>query len=109
MTTGFAFILLIAGVFMGNVVTRYAPLIILSKKELSEPVKKWMSFIPVSIFAALVASDAFFIDSSFVLNPIENYKIIPLILVFVIALRTKSLFWSVVTGILGMILTVYIL
>lgn len=109
MTSGIGFVLLIIGIFIGNIITRYVPLVFLSKKELSTPVKKWMSFIPVSIFAALVASDAFFIDSTFVLNPLKNTKILPSILVLIIALKTKSLFWSVVTGILGMVFMVYLL
>lgn len=95
-------LVLILGMAIVTFIPRFFPLLLLSKKEISPSFSRWMSFIPVSIFAALVASDIFFWESSFSLNPFRNIKLIPSILVFVVAYKTKSLLWSMVTGVLLM-------
>lgn len=95
-------LILIIGMAVVTYIPRFIPILLLSKKEISPAFSRWMSFIPVSIFAALVASDIFFWESSFSLNPIENIKLIPSILVLVVAFKTKSLLWSMLVGVLLM-------
>jgi len=102
MTTG-EFIFLLTGTSLATFLPRYLPIIFLARRELSPAIKRWMSYIPVSIFAALVAQDAFFIEAGFELNPLVNVKIIPTILTFIVAVLTKSLLWSVITGIVSMV------
>lgn len=96
--------LLIIGMAIVTYIPRFLPILLLSKKEISPSLSRWMSFIPVSIFAALVASDMFFWEDSFSLQPIENIKLIPSALVLIVAYKTKSLLWSMISGILSMTL-----
>lgn len=67
-----------------------------------------MSFIPVSIFAALIFSDIFFWENQFNVDPIKNVKLIPTVVVFFIAYKTKNLLWSMAIGIIAISLMVYI-
>lgn len=90
---------LVAGMAVVTFIPRFFPLLLLSKKEISPSLSRWMSFIPVSIFAALVASDIFFWEGAFTINPIVNIKLIPSVVVMLIALKTRSLLWSMIVGI----------
>jgi len=64
-----------------------------------------MNFIPVSIFAALVASDVFLTDSAeLALNPFTNPLIIPSIIVFVVSKKTEHMLLSVFVGIVSVFL-----
>lgn len=101
-------LILIIGMAVVTFVPRFFPLLLLSKKEISPSFSRWMSFIPVSIFAALVASDIFFWEGSFSLHPFRNIKLLPSILVLIVAYKTKSLLWSMVSGVFSMAL-LYIL
>lgn len=92
-------ILLIIGMAVVTFLPRFLPLLLLSKKEVSPSLSRWMSFIPVSIFAALVASDIFFWEGVINVNPVHNIKLLPSIITLLIALKTKSLLWSMTTGV----------
>lgn len=92
-------ILLIIGMAVVTFLPRFLPLLLLSKKEISPSLSRWMSFIPVSIFAALVASDIFFWEGLFNVNPVHNIKLLPSLLTLLVSLRTKSLLWSMATGV----------
>lgn len=93
------FIILLVGTFLASFATRYLPLVFLAKKDLSSEFKEWMNFIPVTIFAALVAADIFFIDNTFSLNIFENQLLIPSALVLLVSLKTKSLIYALLFGI----------
>ena len=97
-------LILIIGMAVVTYLPRFLPILLLSKKEISPSFSRWMSFIPVSIFAALVASDVFFWEGSFDLNAVQNIKLLPSVLVLFVAYRTKSLLWSMVIGVLSMTL-----
>lgn len=90
---------LIGGMAVVTFFPRFFPLLLLSKREISPSLSRWMSFIPVSIFAALVASDIFFWEGAFRIDPLLNIKLIPSLLVILIASKTKSLLWSMIAGI----------
>lgn len=97
------FILIIAMAIV-TFLPRFIPLVFFSKREISPAFSRWMTYIPVSIFAALVASDIFFWNESFNLNPLLNIKLIPSIVVLFVAYKTKSLLWSMIIGIIGITL-----
>lgn len=100
---------LIAGMAVVTFLPRFLPVIALTKREISPALGRWMSYIPVTIFAALVASDIFFWEEKFSLNPLENIKLIPSVVVFFIAYKSKSMLWSMVCGITGITLLWYFL
>lgn len=99
---------LILGMALVTYLPRVLPMLVLSNRSIPENISKWMSFIPVSIFAALIFSDIFFWESQFTIDPIKNIKLIPSVLVFFIAYKTKNLLWSMAFGILAISLMVYI-
>lgn len=100
---------LIIGMAIVTYVPRFLPMLLLSKKEISPSFSKWMSYIPVSIFASLVASDIFFWETDFNIDPLANLKLIPTFLVLIVAVKTKSLLWSMITGITSMTVLWFIL
>lgn len=100
---------LIFGMAIVTFLPRFLPMIALTKREISPALGRWMSYIPVTIFAALVASDIFFWEESFNVNPLANIKLIPSIVVFLIAYKSKSMLLSMVCGIAGITLLWYFL
>lgn len=48
------------GLGLSGIIPRIFPLFVLRDKKLSPEIVKWMSYIPVTIFSALVFSDIFF-------------------------------------------------
>ncbi|MBC9824355.1 MAG: AzlD domain-containing protein [Carnobacterium inhibens] len=99
---------LIFGMALVTYLPRVLPMLVLSNRSVPEKISKWMSFVPVSIFAALIFSDVFFWESQFNVNPIVNIKLLPSVLVFIVAYKTKSLLWSMVLGIAAIALMVYL-
>lgn len=49
----------IAGMAVINFVVRFAPLALLTRFEMPPTIKRWLSFIPISVMGALVASEVF--------------------------------------------------
>lgn len=47
----------IIGMGLANFTIRFLPIAILSRFNLPEPVTRWLSFVPVSVMGALVASE----------------------------------------------------
>ena len=98
---------LILGMAIVTYIPRVLPMLVLSNRSVPDKISKWMSFIPVSIFAALIFSDIFFWEGQFNVDPIHNIKLIPSVVVFFVAYKTKSLLWSMVLGITAITLMVY--
>lgn len=96
------FLILLIGTSFASFSTRYLPFVFLSKIDLSNEMKEWMNFIPVTIFAALVASSIFFPEQGFSINPITNPYLIPSILVLVVSVKFNSMIVSIVTGIFAL-------
>ncbi|WP_035051599.1 AzlD domain-containing protein [Carnobacterium pleistocenium] len=101
-------LLLILGMAVVTYLPRVLPLLVLSNRSIPTKVSKWMSFIPVSIFSALIFSNIFFWESQFNVNPLVNIKLVPSILVFFVAYKTKNLLWSMAIGIAAITLMVYL-
>ncbi|MDO5375825.1 AzlD domain-containing protein [Staphylococcus rostri] len=91
----------LSAVILSCIVTllvRVTPLVLISRLELSEKVIKWLSFIPITLFTALVVDgliqqhDGTF---GYTINWIFLIALVPTIL---IALRTRSLTMTVIVG-----------
>lgn len=52
-----AIVTVIAGMAIANFVLRVTPIAILSQRDLPAPVMRWLSFVPISVMGALVASE----------------------------------------------------
>ncbi|KMT62716.1 hypothetical protein X559_0999 [Paenilisteria newyorkensis] len=70
--------------------------------QISEPVLKWLSYIPLCIFSALIIE-------SFMTNGAEGFQIhwlelVAVIATLIISLITRSLLWTVILGVVIMAL-----
>lgn len=97
----------ILGLGLTTMLPRIIPLFALENRDLSPLLVKWMSYIPVTIFSALVFSDIFFWEEQFSLHPLENLKLLPSVIVALISLKMDNLFVSMIVGVLAISLMVW--
>lgn len=93
--------LIIVGTAMVTFIPRVLPLMILTRFELPDWATRWLSFVPISVMAALVGQELFITDGEISLgeNILEISAAIP---TFFVAIKTKSLLATVVVGILSL-------
>ncbi|MFF2482408.1 AzlD domain-containing protein [Paenibacillus sp. NPDC058071] len=91
--------LMIVGAALLTFLPRVVPLIVLSRMELPEWAIRWLDYVPISVMAALVGQELFVQKGQFsLLNNIELLAAIPTVLV---AIKTKSLLGTVITGMIS--------
>ncbi|HCF70810.1 MAG TPA: AzlD domain-containing protein [Syntrophomonas sp.] len=94
---------MILGVSVVSLLPRILPVALLSRHEFPEPLKKWLSYVAPAVLGALTAlsvlAPAGKIDIS-----TGNLYIWAFIPTFLVALKTRSLFYSLLTGIICMAL-----
>ena len=96
----------------GGLVTflpRWLPIIALKNARIPIWFQKWMSFLPVSIFSALIASDIFFWEGNVSLNILDNAKLLPSLVTAVVGYYSKNMILSVIVGIVSISLMVWVL
>lgn len=96
----------------GGLVTflpRWIPIFALKNARIPLWFQKWMSFLPVSIFSALIASDIFFWEGKVSLNALDNAKLLPSLVTALVAYYSKNMILSVIAGIAGISFMVWIL
>lgn len=83
-----------------TVLPRVLPITILSKIRLNKNVEEFLTYIPLSILAALIAVELLTVDNKFSIqgNSLELLAAIPTVLV---ALRKNNLLLTVVVGIVS--------
>ncbi len=99
--------LLILGLTLVTFIPRVLPLFLLKNKDLSPEFVKWMSYIPVTIFSALVFTDIFFYNNQFMLHPLENLKLLPSLVVALVSIKWNNLFGSIIVGIAAILLMMW--
>lgn len=99
-------LLIIIGAGIVTFIPRVLPLMVLSKLKLPEWAMRWLNYVPVSIMAALIASELLIQDGkiSLVSNKIELLAAVP---AFLIAVRTRSLLGTVICGIVSVMILRY--
>ncbi|MFL0438671.1 AzlD domain-containing protein [Bacillus pumilus] len=91
---------LILGCMIVTVIPRVVPFIFVRSIELPEVVLKWLSFIPICIFTALIAEHLFIHTTTGV--TIHRMYLAVLVPTVVIAVWTKSLSLTVLVGVMLM-------
>lgn len=96
-------VLLILGTAVVTLIPRVLPLALLSRFNLPNWFVRWLSYVPIAVLAALLAQSVLFSDGALniALNNLALLAVIPTLL---IAVRTRSLIWTVVTGVAAMAL-----
>lgn len=80
---------------------RVIPLMILSRFELPEWIERWLSFVPIAVMAALIGQELFLHDGKWI--PLgSNLNLLAAIPAFIVAIKTRSLLLTVVTGVLSL-------
>lgn len=91
--------LLIAGMMLVTFVPRYLPLAFVNHFNLSPFFIHSLSYIPVAVLSAIVAQNVFYLENILTAS-LDNNRLIVAILAIFIALYTKSLWWTVIVGLI---------
>lgn len=90
-------IAVIVGMFAVTYISRALPLVALSRARMPWWLERWLAHVPVAVLASLAASSVFVADGR--LAPVgENLYLLASLPTLVVAVRTRSLLLSVVTG-----------
>ena len=87
----------IIGMAIANFAIRFTPLALLSRVELPEWLRRWLSYIPVSAMATLVAAEVLRPDGEW-LSPLGNPYLWATVLTGLFYWRTRSFLGSTVAG-----------
>lgn len=101
-------IIVILGSALVTYLPRFIPILAFRNANLPIWFQKWMGYLPISIFAALIATDVFFWEEQLDLNFLANLKLIPSIVTIIIAYKTKSMIHSILAGVLSIALLVWL-
>ncbi|WP_042457044.1 AzlD domain-containing protein [Neobacillus dielmonensis] len=96
-------LIIIIGTALVTFLPRVLPLMVLSRFELPEWGTRWLSFVPISVMAALVGQEIFMNDGELSLS-FRNLDLIAAIPTFLVAVKTRSLLATVLCGIISMML-----
>lgn len=102
MTISNTMLLIMLGAAIVTIIPRILPFVFIRKIELPPLLEKWLTFIPVCIFTALIV-DSFLSDGDQLIN-IDWSALTAIIPTLAVALWTKSLSLTVITGIVVMAL-----
>ncbi|MEG7283748.1 AzlD domain-containing protein [Bacillus sp. 0909A] len=93
-------LMVIIGCALVTMIPRVIPFLVVRNISLPEPVLKWLSYVPVCILTALVVKDCMIqSNDSLTLNWQVTVVLVPTLL---IALKTKSLSMTVISGVVLM-------
>lgn len=101
-------LIIILGTALVTFIPRVLPLMVLSRFELPEWGTRWLSFVPISVMAALVGQEIFMHDGKISLS-FGNLEMLAAIPTFLMAVKTRSLLATVVTGIISLMVLRYII
>lgn len=87
---------------VANFAIRFTPIAILSRFDLPAPVLRWLSFIPVSVMGALVASEVMYPGGQWV-PPLSNPGFFAAVLTAVVYHRWRSFLGATVCGMVAFV------
>lgn len=87
----------ILGIFLVSYIPRVLPPFILSKRKLSPFIERWLRYVPTAVFGALIFSEIF-IEGEQLNFSLNNISFLASVVVFLVAIKTKSLGKCVATG-----------
>ncbi|MCM2674167.1 AzlD domain-containing protein [Alkalicoccobacillus plakortidis] len=97
------FFWILVGCALVTFIPRILPFILVRQVELPKPFLKWLTYIPVCILTALVM-DELLLESEFGTIEINVTALLASIPTIVVAFWTKSLSFTVITGVVTMAL-----
>ncbi|MBE0475834.1 MAG: AzlD domain-containing protein [Coriobacteriia bacterium] len=88
----------IVGMALANFGVRFLPIAVVSRLRLPEPVHRWLSFVPVSVMASLVAVAVLRPEGGWALSPANPYVLAAVPTAAVYA-RTRSFLGATLAGV----------
>jgi branched-subunit amino acid transport protein len=98
----------IGGMSLTNLVLRLAPIAVLSRVRIPRPVERWLAYVPVSVMAALVATEVLRPGGVW-LSPWRNAYLVAALPTAFVYHRTRSLFGATVVGVVSFLAMRYLL
>lgn len=95
-------IAVIAGMAVVNFSIRFLPIAVLSRFDLPKPVLRWLSYVPVSVMGALVASQVLRPNDTWV-APLGNPGFFAAILTAVVFRFTRSFLGATAAGVIAFV------
>lgn len=93
-------LIIIIGSAIVTVIPRVLPLMVLSRLALPDWMMRWLSHVPVAVMAALVGQELCLTEGKIsILNSLELLAALP---TFIVAIISRSLLATVITGIISM-------
>ncbi|MFV0559373.1 MAG: AzlD domain-containing protein [Enterococcus sp.] len=92
-------LLLIGVLFIVAYVPRVVPMLYFSHRKVPEWFSDWMKYVPVALFSALAFKDVFITHDH--LDLAWNIKILAMFIVGGVAYKTRSMAWSVLSGLVA--------
>ena len=77
---------------------RFLPLFLLSRRKLPPLFERWLSYVPVAVLSALLGPVLFLPEGKLALQPTLNPFFWAAIPSFLIAIRTRNMFLTVLVG-----------
>ncbi|GAP15585.1 predicted membrane protein [Longilinea arvoryzae] len=84
-------------------IPRVLPLALLSRFNLPKWLIRWLGYVPIAVLAALLAQSVLLANGSIDLS-FHNLALVAVVPTLLVALRTRSLIWTVLTGVASMAL-----
>jgi branched-subunit amino acid transport protein len=98
----------IGGMAVTNFALRLTPIAVLSRLRIPRPVERWLSYVPVSVMAAIVATEVLR-PGGIWLVPWRNAYLVAAVPTAFVYHRTRSLFGATVVGVLAFLALRYLL
>jgi branched-subunit amino acid transport protein len=98
----------IGGMAVTNFALRLVPIAVLSRLRIPHPLERWLSYVPVSVMAAMVATEVLRPGGVW-LAPWSNAYLVAAVPTAFIYHRTRSLLGATVAGVLAFLAMRYLL
>ncbi|WP_054940458.1 AzlD domain-containing protein [Paenibacillus ihuae] len=95
--------LIILGAALVTFIPRVLPLMLLSRITIPEWGMRWLNYMPIAVMSALVAQELFIDEGRFAALS-TNVELIAALPTFWVAVKTRSLLGTVITGVLSLML-----
>jgi branched-subunit amino acid transport protein len=87
----------IAGMAVVNFAVRFIPIAVVSRVELPRPIARWLSYVPIAVMGALVASSVFTPDGRLA-NPLTSASLYAVAITALVYRLSRSFLGATIAG-----------
>ncbi len=96
-------LIIILGIAALNYLFRVTPLLLLSRIKIPAVGARWLGYVPVAVMAALITPEVFLVGGEPALT-LDNKNLLAAIPTFLVAVKTRSLLFTLLAGVASMAL-----